>query len=217
MRQLAVDPIPPSVTCDVGEYDTNLFSPSGLHAGYPNKILSFRCPNGNTNEKFIEFQLKSLHDRLGHSSVLYRGITCITEFIHALAVGAFLVPNPSADFGHGMYFTSDFNYAKLYAEEGGCVAIYEWNGPGQCSMREVVGDDWQQYVKWHCGHTNVNVTIPRPPMYSEDFLSGAISVDTFATWECNRPVPTNKIQIVAKTARAVETMASRLVGVVCVA
>lgn len=90
------------------------------------------------------------------------------------------------------------------------------NGPDYCTLREITGDDWNKLVKWNCAHTNVNVVVPTPPEYDEDFFSGAVSKDTFGIWECQPPTPTDVQQIVAKTSKAITMMAERLICVICI-
>ena len=213
ITKIPTDPFPAGITCDVAEFETKLFSPSALHSTYPNTIISFRSPDGEGNQTFIQFQLNSLYQHLGHQQVLFRGVSSVTHFVHSLAVGPYIIPNSCADFGHGLYFTTSFMYAKFYAGEGGCVLVHAWNGPDYCTLREINGDDWNKFVKWNCAHSNVNVILPIPPDYHEDFLSGAVSKDT---WECQSPAPTDMQQIVAKTSKAIKMMAEKLIGVICI-
>ena len=111
------DPFPVGVTRDVAEFRTKLFSPSALHSAYPNTILSFRAPDVEGDQKFIQFQLSTLYQRLGHQQVLFRGISCMTHFVHSLAVGPYVAPNSCADFGHGLYFTPRFCMQNFMQEK----------------------------------------------------------------------------------------------------
>jgi len=143
--------------------------PNALHSAYPNAILSFRAPGGEENQAFTQFQINDLYKRLGHQHILFRGISCITHFVHSLVVGSYVIPNSCADFGHGLCFTSSFSYAKLYAREGGCVLVHAWNGPDCCTLRENAEGDWNIFIRWNCAYSNVNLIIPIPPDYEEDF------------------------------------------------
>lgn len=140
ITKVPTDPFPAGVTYDATELETKLFSPSTLHSAYPNTILSFRAPDGEAAQAFIQFQLNALYKRIGHQQILFRGISCVSHFVHSLVVGPYVIPNSCGDFGHGLYFTPSFSYAKLYAGEGGCVLVHaEWT-----RLLHLEGDHWRR-------------------------------------------------------------------------
>lgn len=78
--------------------------------------------NGRT--KWVNRTLCALYERLGHKQVLFNGISCVTHFVHNLVVGPCVIPTSSTGFGRGWYFAESFEYAKLYAQQGGCIAAH---------------------------------------------------------------------------------------------
>ena len=97
------------------------------------------------------------------------------------------------------------------------ICIHDWEDEaGNLAVKSITGDEWKETVKMFVSSRTLSLpTIPRPlPSFPEDFWDGFMSGDHGPIFRCMTPTPTAIYQIAAKTSRAYEYMARRLIGVV---
>ena len=159
----------------------------------------------------------SLEDWLAenrYTKVLFRGIFR-ADYLHAqLAQGPVPYTN-RCDFGFGQYYTDSYEVARRFAGAGGVICIHDWEDEaGDLGVKSITSDEWKETVKMFVSSRNPSLPPRPPPRFTEDFWEGFMSGDHGPIFRCMTPTPTAIYQIAAKTSRAYEYMARRLIGVV---
>ena len=121
----------------------------------------------------------------------------------------------SSDFGDGIYYSESFEIARAYSGSGGVITIYDWSSEHEpLTIKEIFEPEWRPLVKYHIAHIFPFKENLVPITFDEDFWRGSISVDHAPVKRCSDPIPSDAIQVVAKTQAAYDLMASRLIGVI---
>jgi hypothetical protein len=205
---------------EVGEMpaklNASIYSPHGVCRVYPKTIIGWRATRPLDLNGIIDLRapVAALAAFTG-KRFLYRGHEHADFLVNWMVTGPSIVPRPRADFGHAQYYTDCFEHALLYAPHGGVITIHDWTETLDLSMRFVIFDDWESYVKFYIAKTNIDLPpIPAPPIYTEDFLSGMVTENFDEVYECAVPKKTSIKQVAAKTQAACEEMASRLIAII---
>jgi nitrogenase subunit NifH len=98
--------------------------------------------------------------------------------------------------------------------------VYDFSdGPGDLSVTRLEGEEWVETVKWYLVRWNVSLgEVVKNKEIVEDFAIGGSTnpvqrVSVVMNGE--GPVATAATQVCAKSQRAADYMAARLVGVIC--
>lgn len=198
--------------------DTDIYSPHGVCASYPNKIIGWRVVYpGADLKRIINLRVK-VAELSGSTdkTFLYRGYEHADFLVNSMVAGPSIIPSIRADFGHAQYYTDCVEYALLYAPQGGVITIHDWTETDNLSIRHLADNEWKQYVKFHIARTNIllpeRITAPRA--YREDFLSGMVSKNFEEIYTCAAPIESPVTQVAAKTQAACGEMASRLIAII---
>src|SRR5436190_11702950 len=91
------------------------------------------------------------------------------------------------EFGPGLYFTYDPEFAKAYARSGGVLIAVDWTGEGgDLSKKNLRGDEWVRQVKnYVCMGTPVGNVAPE--RFDEDFIIGLITANHRGVLRCDTP------------------------------
>ena len=127
---------------------------------------------------------------------------------------------PGRDFGFGIYYTWSYELARLYTSTDGVICVYDFSdGPGDLSVTRLEGEEWVETVKWYLMRWNDSLgEVVKNKEIAEDFAIGATTntvqrVSVVMNGEV--PVATAATQVCAKSQRAADYMAARLVAVIC--
>lgn len=208
--------IPEHVAESPALFDTTLFQPhGGINAKWASSIYAWSSDAEFANDVSAKIKLSAFHKILGHKNVLYRGLDRWTFFTSMLARNPRDFSMESSDFGDGIYYTESYEMAKSYSGSGGVITIYDWSSESQpLTIKELSDDQWRTVVKYHVAHIYPYKQNLVPMSFDDDFWRGSISVDHAPVKRCSDPIPSQAIQVVAKTQKAYDLMATRLLAVI---
>ena len=118
------------------------------------------------------------------------------------------------EFGVGLYTTPDIEYAVSYAGRNGSLLIFDWSDPdGNLMFKDLSNlEEWKATVKGYICINDNNK--PGPPQHREDIIEGPITFNYECISRCSDPIPSETIQIVAKTDSGINAFASRLFAII---
>jgi hypothetical protein len=190
--------------------NTNTLTLQPVNSIFPEQLLTIEIKAASKLSLDILPRQLSTIDNL-----VFRGVKR-WSFFSSLEYGFHAVYDaPDNDWGPGIYYSWDINIAKEYAGSTGVILIIDFSGGGgNLQMKTFEGnDEWRTLVK-----QNVCKSTPlinsRVPAIDADFCIGPMSANHEKIISCAKPIPSQKKQLMAKTARAWEYMAKHLIGVI---
>jgi len=157
----------------------------------------------------------------GRNDLLYRGVSDYFRFADTLVSGPRVPVNAGGDFGFGIYYTPSYSLARVYATAQGVILAYDVSeGFASHTVKELGGEEWERTVKWYLSRWRISIGDVVKNMEIEgevDFACGPVtsSVQRQLVEDCHTAIPTAARQVCAKTQAAVNYMAHRLVGIIC--
>lgn len=196
--------------------------PNCLHPAWPSKVYTIK--RGIWGEKHRVDIVDHLPKKLVKGrSLVYRGVRSTQSFFHDLSNEPRPIwePTNKHEFGPALYYTSDPDLAKSYAQRGGLLFVHDFTDEGGRLTKKIfsTGDpestmEWAQFVKHQVCEGTPHHTLTSK-QYWEDFIIGPTSLNNSVVSTCAWPNPGSQ-QIAAKTQSAAEYMAAKIIAVVYV-
>ncbi|KAH8702295.1 hypothetical protein BGW36DRAFT_356422 [Talaromyces proteolyticus] len=199
---------PAAVTTTPSSHPLEDIYPWCRPASFPSKITMLKVKNQKPQKMYSMVQ-DSLPDELTKKNVFFRGLS-----LQALELSlSFFIPiiqsnNGDDEFGPGIYVTSDFITAKMYA--GSCGAIMVFRDPDlrDLTVWQPTSDEWLLLVKHWRGLPHSDLKVP-PGHQRAGVIRGAMSQD-----EKGRRVPGEDEQLAFVSYSGCERLAKSLIAII---